>query len=707
MYSVQLKPVYSCPADKLPDRVKQLGDWRLAWHQAETWAALSDSSIDVVFNTAMTGDGKSLAAYLSVMTGKNYTMAMYPTNELARDQERQVQHYKAEFDPEYDPQIYRLTGATLESFVEENQLPSKLVGISSLSDNSEILLTNPDIFHYIHDFRYVRHNPKNPNKGDNPDRLFRKIDESYKIFIFDEFHIFSSPQVASILNSLLLIKHTSGARKKFLFLSATPSELLKGFLKRANLNYRVINPAEEDAYRFSKDEAEGWRQISQPITLNFPNDLQPNARSGYDWIIENAESLILQFFLDYPGSKGAIILNSIASVYRLLGVLKPLFEQHHLTVLPNTSLTGESERSRSVSDADLLIGTSTIDVGVDFKINFLIFEAADAGNFIQRFGRLGRHEGFPTYQAYALIPSFLVARLFQGCKEKPALLSDRDEYDRIYFTNAVRNAWTFVNQFEKYPSRWGGIQAAFVYNELKQTKYMKEAYPNAAQDFGADIQKALGISIRQKFGQIRELNDTGGKAILNEAKSFRGSSQLNCAIYDATNPNEPERDRFKTYNLPGLLSNFVIESITKADFIAAAQQAGVATRRFEDYSLCHLRLLGYRDVRENWHFYHDGDVSQLARLGKVQVLKGLHVTIGENAISKALYRRGIVCYISDRRRDELRAKLGLPMQFQAYGLSDCRDDRDPPYTIAFGQSALMLETLVWHWKDKEDEGWIC
>jgi CRISPR-associated endonuclease/helicase Cas3 len=47
------------------------------------------------------------------------------------------------------------------------------------------------------------------------------------------------------------------------------------------------------------------------------------------------------------------------------------------------------------------------------------------------------------------------------------------------------------------------------------------------------------------------------------------------------------------------------------------------------------------------------------------------------------------------------------MQFQAYELSDRPDNRDPPYTIAFGQSALMLETLVWHWKDKADEGWIC
>ncbi|NEQ39722.1 MAG: hypothetical protein F6K40_27110 [Okeania sp. SIO3I5] len=69
----------------------------------------------------------------------------------------------------------------------------------------------------------------------------------------------------------------------------------------------------------------------------------------------------------------------------------------------------------------MVIGTSTIDVGVDFKINFLLFESADSGNFIQRLGRLRRHDGyekegnfirFNNFTAYALIPNFLVEILF-------------------------------------------------------------------------------------------------------------------------------------------------------------------------------------------------------------------------------------------------------------------------------------------------------
>jgi CRISPR-associated endonuclease/helicase Cas3 len=702
-FSVKLKPVYSRPASYLPEVIKLPDGWdSLSWHQVETFEALSDPSLDIVFNTAMTGDGKSLAAYLKAMTGLNSTLAMYPTNELARDQERQVQEYKGKFLPKYDPQIYRLTGASLERFVETNQLSTKQQGIINRLNNSEILLTNPDIFHYIHDFRYLRRNSQNPGKGDNADKLFRKLDESYKFFVFDEFHIFSSPQISSILNALLLIKHTA-KRRKFLFLSATPSRLLLDFLERSGFSYKVIDPVKDEAYAFSSHEALNWRQISQPITLSFPDDLQPNSKSSYDWITENAESVILNFFLENQGSKGAIILNSIASVYKLMAKLAPLFKQHSLTVLPNTSLTGESERGRSLQEADLLIGTSTIDVGVDFKINFLIFEASDAGNFIQRFGRLGRHQGFSIYQSYALVPNFLVARLFKGKDEtdSPAL-TDGEDYDRIYFTEKIRESWSFVNQFEGYPSRWGSLQSVCMHRELR-SKHMAKTYPKAQDGYRTDVEKALRVNLKHKYGQVAELLKMKQNKIVDEARSFRGSSQLDCAVYDLTNSDEPESDRFKSYHLPGLLSNFVIEPIEKKAFLQKAVKAGLSIKRFEK-ALCYLQLSGFREVRENWHFYYDrSDFGDIRRLRQVQILKNLQVTTGWNSISQALSARGMVCFISDRDRNYLRSKLGLPMQFQAYGLSDRMDDRNLPYTIAFGQSALMLETLVRFWKPKENK----
>ncbi|MFM5942163.1 MAG: type I-D CRISPR-associated helicase Cas3', partial [Dolichospermum sp.] len=156
---------------------------------------------------------------------------------------------------------------------------------------------------------------------------FRRIDENYKLFIYDEFHIFSSPQIASVINTILLIKHTGEANKKFLFLSATPNELLQGYFEKAGIKYKIINPKNAGAYTFdSPSSHEQWRQINQPINLHFPKSIEPNLSSSFKWIEENAETVILKFFQDYPNSKGAIILNSIAAVKKLLPKLRAIFE---------------------------------------------------------------------------------------------------------------------------------------------------------------------------------------------------------------------------------------------------------------------------------------------------------------------------------------------------------------------------------------------
>lgn len=704
-YSITVKSIYSRTVST-PKGLTLPSGWSLSFNQAATLEALDN--YDVVFNTAITGDGKSLAAYLKAMTSNTSTLAMYPTNELARDQEKQIQKYKEEFKPEKDPQIYRLNKAILEEFILTNKLPSKQSGIVNLSNQAEILLTNPDIFHYIHDFRYLKRFQKDgKSKGENADKLFRKIDNNYNLFVFDEFHVLSSAQVANIFNAMLLIKHTVPG-KKFLFLSATPNDLLQDFLVRSGIKYKIINPAENNGYSCSLS-GENWRQISQPITLNFPTSLEPNLRSSFDWLIENSESVILKFFQDYPGSKGAIILNSIAAVKRLVAHFKDIFQPLGLKVKENTGLTGETEKAESVSEADLLLGTSTIDVGVDFRINFLVFEGANAGNFIQRFGRIGRHEDFVPlpYQAYALVPKFIVQRLFEA-ESNP--LQDGESYDRVTFTEAIRLTYPFVNEFKKYPQRWGAIQSACVYSELLR---LKQQYPEAAKGFGGDIQKALGVSVQKKYGQIKHCQKESKGKVIDEARSFRGSSQLDCAIYDLTNPNEPDNERFKRYNLPGILNNFIFEWIGRSEFNGLAEKFGVKVNNFEK-TLCCLKLIGFREVREDWKFYYPFDIGDIAKSAKVQVLKGLEIRQphgdGVNKVSNAVSGRGLVCFVSDYDRAYLRGRLGLPIHFQAYSLADkhCGDNkRTPPYTIAFGQSALMLETLLWYWKPKEDEGWIC
>ncbi len=47
-YQVTLRPVYSCPADEIPDGIKVPQGWRLSWHQVETWKALNDPDVAVI-----------------------------------------------------------------------------------------------------------------------------------------------------------------------------------------------------------------------------------------------------------------------------------------------------------------------------------------------------------------------------------------------------------------------------------------------------------------------------------------------------------------------------------------------------------------------------------------------------------------------------------------------------------------------------------
>ncbi len=388
-YFITLKSVYSCPATESTDKLKLPENWRLSWHQLETWKALQNPDIDVVFNTAMTGDGKSLAAYLSSLQSKEYCIALYPTNELARDQEKQVQDYIATFQPRNDPRVVRLSGADLEIYAEQEEL-KKSGAIATRIAQSDIILTNPDIFHYLHRGAYLT--PK-----DSPDQLWQRLDKNFDLFIFDEFHFFAAPQIASVINTLLLIRCTN-RRKKFLFLSATPNQELKERLEQPEFRCYEINPIAENKYQFPDTpeqakalSSEGWRRVTGEILLNFI-PLESSGNSSEKWLKENRD-LILQKFQDKPGSKGAIILNSIAAVKRLTPFFKTLLSPYSLEVGENTGLSGKEVKSQSLS-ADLVIGTSTINVGVDFKINFLFFEAADGGNFIQRLGRLGRHEGY-------------------------------------------------------------------------------------------------------------------------------------------------------------------------------------------------------------------------------------------------------------------------------------------------------------------------
>lgn len=728
-YSIFLKPIYSCPASGVPEDVTLPMNWSLAWHQLATLEAVHDPDVDVVINTAMTGDGKSLAAYLRTFQEYYCAIGLYPTNELARDQELQVRQYINDFQPKHEPRTNRLSGAELEVYAETETL-SKAAAIATRTGQSEILITNPDIFHYIYRGAYIL-------KDDSPDKLWNRIDRNFELFIFDEFHVFAAPQISSVLNTMLLIRYTSGLtrrsgeQKKFLFLSATPDEQLVKRLQTAGFRCKVIDPIRQNKYQFPETpiqqqqlEAEHWRQVARAITLQIIA-LEPTSKASESWLKEHG-NLILAQFQEHPGSKGAIILNSIAAVKRLTPFFQALLQPHGLTVGENTGLSGKGERETSLA-ADLVLGTSTIDVGVDFKINFLIFESSDAGNFIQRLGRLGRHGGydrngervlFEQFTAYALVPNFLAERLFEG--ESPPLKSG-ETYDRVFLNATIREKYRQINDFQGYYKRWGAVQSFRLVHDLGKPT-IQQQYAESREKFRAACEQVFDTSLRKVAGRVKgwaaewqQLSGKSGNPIAEDASSFRGSSPLQCGLYDLTELNEA--DRFKTYDLPGVLGNLEIELWTKQEFLRSLQEATERTGqpipkgRFA-HCLAFMKLRAYREERSNWRFTYPGDLAVIADAWKVQVLTGVEIWQPDNRwaseINQKLRKEGLVCYVIRRPVSEVRNRLRLPMHFQIYPVSDRHSvhDATAPYAIAFGQSALLLDTLAYQFKSKGGEIWI-
>jgi CRISPR-associated endonuclease/helicase Cas3 len=689
-------PVYSKLADEgnvpLEIKAKLPTGWRLSKHQVETYQALKSSNADIVFNVAMTGDGKSLAGQLPSLVEDRPRpfMAMYPTNELIRDQLQQLGQTLSLWRRN-DLLTARLDARRLDEVEAEAELERR-DALLNLWHNHELVLTNPDIFHYVMQQYYIR----TGKNGDAPDRVIGPLIQSFEQFTFDEFHVFQAPQVVSVVNALIFIHEIIGnvQPKKFLFLSATPEELLLQYLDRAGLRCTQIHGTY--AHAWDNPDPMRWRRILHGSSIHFV------PQSAEEWVGEHLEDTLLQFFLEHrPGAKGAIIVNSVASAQRLVARLRPVFAVHKLTVEPNTGFDA-SERRRTSYDADLLVGTSTIDIGVDFQINFLVFESRDAGTFLQRLGRLGRHDGFKrnntfhrfeVFEAHALVPPWLYERLFQAEAGTVPPLAEGVEIDRERLSQIMREVFPQLATFEQYSRVWSGLQAAQVIKGLYHPT-IKGQYVGTRERLAERYGKTLKVSLRRELARLIELQKTA-PAILEEARSFRGGGDLLCGVIDEY---ETGSARVKKYDLFGLLSNFQLGLLEKDEFFHEVKQWQLPHRAYKEDELTgYYRVSGVRSERTDVQVILNQDLDGWGpeEFGVVQIVDHVEVDApgvpNLNRLNRVLRQRKLVALLCLLHPTVLARRLRLPWPFPLHRFCS-RDGCEG--SIAFGRQALLLEVAL-------------
>ncbi len=672
----------------------------LSLHQAQTCAAIAEGTADIIFNTAATGDGKSLAAYLPGLLDRSFRIVgLYPTIELVEDQDRshrdkQDKDGKVErgwhslFGLDADKRIDRLYGEELSRRVQAGD-SNRFQELRKAIANMPLILTNPDIFHLI-----IHHQYQDPAYENSlVPLLMAKFPD---LWVFDEFHIFGAHQEAAVLNSLSFIRRSQQRQRRFLFTSATPKPKFIEQLKAAGFKTLEIPGSYTDT------PTPGYRSILQPIALEF---VQLKQQTVLQWLADHHAEIEAALAKETTG-RGLIILNSVAQTgqaVRLLTELLPGMKVREISGRMDRDSRQETQNDLKHAECPVLVvGTSAVDVGVDFKIHLLIFETGDSATVIQRLGRLGRHKRFNQYRAIALLPDHAPWILAQLEKDLP----DGVTVDRQALSDAIVNAFNTPQKYEEYREEWGALQAQGMLWQIGKDD--PKVVASLREKISADLSRvydskfdsahwcwAALSQINAKEVKPKDLEKlekdckcwTGlcqvdvGKAVQKELLRFRGSTTLQAAVW--------EGDRFYLYDLLRLLPYTWVEVIEETEFLAAAQKRGKQDFSFQ-YAQVFLKVQKWVDERIDLRLQTGRDSSELKCCELVLLDKLKLINHPQANIIDCLSRKKVLGFLVPGDYWEIQEALKLGALFALHPLVDSSEQT---YACAFNQDALLLKAM--------------
>lgn len=370
----------------------------LLWHQAQTFHALSRSS--VAYNTSATGTGKTLAAQLHLLRDPSptVTVVIAPTNALIDQHVDDWKTFCAHNGlPHY---VIGLDAARLQDIHIHSSGPDannahKLAEVLSNPQQHLhkldkdfpstrpplVLVTNPDLFYWSVFFQYAR----------GAQQAALAFLQGVHYLVIDELHYYSGLQLVAFFFVMGFWNITGVLRKggKLCLLTATPDaevqKLMDG-LRQQGVTIEGVHPEAAPTDR--------ERVVSlAPCTLHLLPLSDANANDQAQAIDKTLRDWVPQ--LD-AGEDFAVLLDSLNRVSRLYGVCEGWLGDRVRRI------TGPTPRSQRVQaqSAQVILATPTVDLGYNFlgrdpnkqrqSLDRVIFEAPSGARFWQRLGRAGR-----------------------------------------------------------------------------------------------------------------------------------------------------------------------------------------------------------------------------------------------------------------------------------------------------------------------------
>ncbi|MCL4545364.1 MAG: type I-D CRISPR-associated helicase Cas3' [Chloroflexi bacterium] len=470
----------------------------LLLHQMRTVEALR-AGHEVVINTYDTGAGKTVAALERLRDlhqrppEESQALLIAPTNELIGQHVRATDGFVARHTLDY--RVQQLTAPELRTLAEADSTPEHLRRpvrvLRALLEAPErtVVVTNPDIFYYALFFRYNRMDQR---------ALFRQFFSRFWYVIIDEFHYYSPKQLICFLFYLALSKHWGyfGAGRQVALLSATPTSQVREYLRRLDLNVKVIDPQDGEA-------------ASRPAIPSLaPLDLElasAEERQGLVSLVEEQQSVVIQQV--QQGEQGAGISSALWRVNQAYARLR------HSTIGSRVGrITGpEDPAARAkASQHDVILATPTVDIGYNFErsdkprqsLDFLLCDARSADELVQRLGRagrvLGKQESSISSRAWATVPQPLIDTL------RP---HDGQEIDRLRFRQLVHEAMSprFSDEAYRYIASGGISEIAHPLSQLAQMmsreeeRRLAEIFDSIRTVFAPDSQRTYESVMKESY----------------------------------------------------------------------------------------------------------------------------------------------------------------------------------------------------------------
>ena len=499
-------------------------------HQTALEACLNDETTRAVFLSAETGAGKTRGFALPALKQGQNLIIVAPTNALIQDIHSNVQKLQEQVGaPHVVHTVTRYALYALKGQAPPNRRPTQGQALLSLLRDEQgvpgkprIIVTNPDSLAVALQALYY-----------NSESILREVLHRYPWLVFDEFHAYTPKQIPSILFLHALIDAFAGrAGRKTVFSSATPSgqfrEVLQNLLRLPDSAFAELH---------AEAVVDGF-QVLQPTRFTLvPRESDWDTSALRRYVAEKIPQIREHLGCGSGTRRACIIANSVFEASEIADLLEASGFKRGRDIEEIRGFLAPRERGRG--KCPIVVGTSAIEMGVNFPISLLFTEGSEGAALIQRLGRLGRGASAEMAEAHALVPQAVYDQLADLDGRVLSRSEFREKVLSVY--PRFESFWPYVKQFGLYENRFY-IQRMANLNARHHAKEIPKQSPRQREFLEETLlpRLAKGYGIADWRGHLRRLDEEierkgrrAKEALERILASPRGETiPVTCAIFD-------------------------------------------------------------------------------------------------------------------------------------------------------------------------------